>query len=132
MAGYEGLKNYETWRLYVTLRDTMEYRLMIKDWLVQWAEQGYSRSDAADSLHGKITEWVHSDYEDACDNSSWLVQVLMLTDPDQMDIDYDAIVDRFMEDYGGISKKNRSKVSNGRKPRTASAKKPVKKRYRDE
>lgn len=54
MTGYGGFKNYGTWRLYVTLRDTMEYRLMIEDWLVQWAEQGYSKSDAATRFTARL------------------------------------------------------------------------------
>ncbi len=121
MAGYEGWKNFATWRLYNILHYG-EYRLMIGGWLDQWAEQGYSKSDAAESLYGEITALVQSDYEATLANSSWLVQDLMLKDPAEMDIDWDAIVDRFMEDYA-VKKSSRS---DNRKTRTA--KKPIQRR----
>lgn len=122
MDRYEGWSSYETLRLYTILSDEWEYSDMIVDYLNQWAEQGYSKSDARKALYDQIYFLVEGEYLEALDNISTLVKDLIMKDLSKMDIDYDAITDRFMEDYDDIMKRYNPKASNNRKSGTSSGK----------
>ena len=106
MAECGGWRNDATRKLYTVLHDEWVFSSMIDDCLVQCAEKGYSKSDAADALYSKIVGWVYSDYNVALVNTPALIQALMMENPFEMDIDWGAIIDAFMKDYDDIVRAN--------------------------
>ncbi len=127
MPGINGIDRDATWKAYATLHKEWEYSSAIEDWMHSYAEQGYSKSEASDSLFGEISMWLQSDYEESRATSSPFIKDLMLSkSPFEMGIDWTHVIDMLMEDYDEIVESYKPKSSKNARSKPK-AKAPAKK-----
>ena len=92
MSGFEGYRNYPTWRLALFIDEDYD---RIESWVMDMAERGVPLQKARQELAKELESYLYDVYDETYESSNPLVSAVLLQNPDSLHIDYDEVTEHF-------------------------------------
>lgn len=123
MSGFEGYRNYPTWRLALFIDEDYD---RIESWVMDMAERGVPLQKARQELAKELESYLCDVYDETYESSDPLASAVLLQNPNSLHIDYAEVAEHFpVEDVyeaaGAPLRRGVSSSSKAKNPRTRSS-----------